>query len=513
MLNQYSESDSSDESENYMDDDLIHTNTWETFNHQKIEVPKLKMKLIEKTSNIVIDSIDRLKHREKKHPCNFIIRFGISEIKTDTLVNRLYKNNSSLNIQLGDSVILKHSQSLNGLTSNEIATIININPITQEVSIRKQTGETLNGFTKNDFIISGYEYIYNNTEINSRRAIYNINNLQYNLDDIVTIKETVVSTDIINIKTIYKNITQIELVKISVPFIGITIDDMLLSDLYNYISLEIKNLPNSLDGTNNSISNAFAILTPINRNLPTNINGKFNLGYIDYYPTLPAIYKFEPAPLSKLDRLELHLKDCDGNTFNTDYIDYILVDTIEVDTTNKLLIVKTQKYFFYNSFSIGDKVHLNNYKEIVTDLNDHLLDNTALAQQFFSIDSQTRSLINEFVNIIVDRPLLVKDIIIETNKSYSNEIHLQLPIDLDTVENKGILEYDKIYESLFTKSFKYTNNDGIEIDVSTVYIYVQFITQTISNIYLYNYSKRYLYTFKFTYLVPYSHDLTVNKYI
>ena len=115
MLNQYSDSDSSDESENYMDDDLIHTNTWETFNHQKIEVPKLKMKLIEKTSNIVIDSIDRLKHREKKHPCNFIIRFGISEIKTDTLVNRLYKNTSSSNIQLGDSVILKHSQSLNGL--------------------------------------------------------------------------------------------------------------------------------------------------------------------------------------------------------------------------------------------------------------------------------------------------------------------------------------------------------------------------------------------------------------
>ena len=512
MLNQYSDSESG-ESEDYMDDDLIHTNTWETFNHQKIEVPKLKMKLIEKTSNIVIDSIDRLKHREKKHPCNFIIRFGISEINTETYINRLYKNTSSANLQIGDRVTLKQSKPLNGLTSNEIAIVKNIDTSTQQVIVRKQNGQELSGFTKDDFIISEYEYLYNNTEINSRRAIYNINNLQYNLDDIVTIKETVVSTDIINIKTIYKNITQIELVKISVPFIGITINETILSDLYNYITLEIRNLPNSLEGTNNNISNAFAILSPINRNLPSKLNTDFNLGYIDYYPTLPAIHKFEPAPLSKLDRLELHLKDCDGNTFNSDYIDYMLIDNIEVDTEKNVLIVKTKKYFANNSFCIGDKVHINNYKEIVTNLNEHMLDNITLAQNFVSIDSQKRALINEFVNIIIERPLIVKKIEIESNKSYSNEIHLQLPIDLDTAGDNGILEYDKIYETLFTKSFKYTNNDGIEMDVSTIYIYVQFITQTISNLYLYNYSKRYLYTFKFTYLVPYSHDLTVNKYI
>ena len=319
-----------------------------------------------------------------------------------------------------------------------------------------------------------------------------------------------VSTDIINIKTIYKNITQIELVKISVPFIGITINNTVLSDLHNYIMLEIKNLPNSLDGTNTNISNAFAILTPINRNLPSNSNSTFNSGYIDYYPTLPAIHKFEPAPLSKLDRLELHLKDCDGDTFHTNYIDYILIDNIEVDTTNNVLIVKTKKYFVNNSFCIGDKVHINNNKE--PNLK-HSTEDPELTQLFRSIDSQTRLLINEFINELLETPIIVKDIIIETEHSYSNEIHLQLPIDLDILENEGILEYPQIYETLFTKSFKYTNNKGIELDVSTVYIFVKYITKFYSNLYLYNYSKRYLYTFKFTYLVPCSNDLTVNKYI
>lgn len=499
MLNQYSDSDS-DESDNYMDDDLIHTNTWDTFNHQKIEVPKLNMKLIEKTSNIVIDSKDRFNYRDKKHPCNFIIKFGISEIDKDTYINRLYK------LQIGQQVILNPSS-----LSQEIATVINIDKHTQEVTVRKQNGEILNRLTKNDFIDNdGSINEYNTTEINSRRAIHNINNLQYNLNDIVTIKETVVSTDIINIKTIYKNITQIELVKISVPFIGITINNTILSDLHNYIMLEIKNLPNSLDGTNTNISNAFAILTPINRNLPSNSNSKINSGYIDYYPTLPAIHKFEPAPLSKLDRLELHLKDCDGDTFHTNYIDYILIDNIEVDTTNNVLIVKTKKYFVNNSFCIGDKVHINNNKE--PNLK-HSTEDPELTQLFRSIDSQTRLLINEFINELLETPIIVKDIIIETEHSYSNEIHLQLPIDLDTLENEGILEYPQIYDTLFTKSFKYTNNKGIELDVSTVYIFVKYITKFYSNLYLYNYSKRYLYTFKFTYLVPCSNDLTVNKYI
>lgn len=510
MLNQYSESDS-DESEEYMNDDLIHTNTWETLTHQKIEVPKLNMKLIEKNSYIVIDSVDRLKYIDKQHPCNFIVRFGISEINTETNVNRLYKTTSS-NLQIGDSVKLKHASSLNGLASNDIAIVVNINNNNQQITIRKQNGTILTGFTKDDFIIIGYEHIYNNSEINSRRAIYNYNSKLYNLDDIVTIKETVVSSDIINIKTIYKNITQIELVKITVPFIGETINNILLSDLYNYITLEIRNLPNSLDGTNNNISNSFAILSPLNRNLPSNINRTLNLGYIDYYPTLPAIHRFEPAPLSKLDRLELHLKDSNGDTFKKKTIDNILIDNIEVDTTNKFLVVKTKEYFYYNSFSIGDKVVLNNYKEHLIDFNEHLFDDE-LSEFFFSIDSQTYSLINEFVNILIERPLIIKDIIIETDKTYANELHVQLPIDLDTLENNGILEYDNIYEPLFSKSLKYTNNDGIEIDVSVFYIFIQFITQTISYLYLYNYSKSYVYTFKMTYLVPYSNDLTVNKYI
>lgn len=511
MFHQYSESES-EESEDYMDDDLIHTNTWETINHQKIEVPKLNMKLIEKTSNIVIDSVDRLKYIDKKHPCNFVVRFGISEINTETKVNRMYKTPIS-NLQVGDSVKLKYSQLLNGLVENDIAMVVNINNITNQITVRKQNGALLNGFTKADFLIIDSQYIYNNTEINSRRAIYNYNSRQYNLDDLVTIKETVVASDIINIKTIYKNITQIELVKITAPFIGETIDNVLFSDLYNYITLEIKNLPNSLDGTNNNISSSFAILTPANRNLPSNVNRTLNLGYIDYYPTLPAIHKFEPAPLSKLDRLELHLKDSDENTLNIENVDYILIDNIELDTTNKVLVIKTKKYFFYNSFCIGDKVKLNNYKTEVINFNDFVLENQQLEDFFFSINPDTYALINEFINTLLEKTLTIKNIIIETNKNYSNQLYLQLPVDLDTLDNTGVLDYDKKYDTLFSKSFKYTNNEGIEIDVSAIYIYVQFITQTISDLYLYNYSKRYLYTFKFTYLVPYSNDLTINKYI
>jgi hypothetical protein len=104
-----------------------------------------------------------------------------------------------------------------------------------------------------------------------------------------------------NIEEQFKNIVSIQLVDAIVP-------DAVTTDV-PYLTLDIPELKSSYAGTNNHLSNTFALLLPESRGTP----------YARCKFVSPALNKYR-TPISSLNKLTIQIKNSDGSfySFGTD---------------------------------------------------------------------------------------------------------------------------------------------------------------------------------------------------
>lgn len=353
--------------------------------------------------------------------------------------------------------------------------------------------------------INRYE---NNREIVSRRTIEHLNNMKFYTKDIVTIIEKVYSSSYSYIENIYKNVVQLELVRITIPILPNKIEynniNYNIYDKYSNYIFELENFNSNIKTNNTKITNIFSVLTP--SRLTTNYeNVNLNNGFIDLFPIGNFAKYFRPTPLSKLDRLHLKLNDDNGDLLDKAYNDHLKIDYLDIDIDNMYLIVKMNEYS-EKLFNIGDNVILS-FKANIDSLTTISEQNEQFSAIVSLLETEERYLLIQFMNIYLNEIHPINKLNILSNATVSNKIYMKLPINEEIFKTNGTIEFDTKY-NVINQQVTYNNEN-----YSLLKLFSIFLINYIADIYIINYSKRYTYTFKIKYLIPDSNNLTINKFV
>ena len=187
-----------------------------------------------------------------------------------------------------------------------------------------------------------------------------------NYPDVDIEMKTFKGSNTLSIPITIKNVNSIYLEKMIIPNRKIFLGEGNYINLldFPFISVTIEEFSNVVYGTNDSLSNSFANMSPLASVYPSNAPQKFiELKNITRNPKV-----FKPAPLNSINTLTIKIKDNIGNQLK--FRDETLsISNIELtdstgNTDNKFIKITTAEYFSRLNYIEGDIVYLKNIKNL-----------------------------------------------------------------------------------------------------------------------------------------------------
>ena len=187
-----------------------------------------------------------------------------------------------------------------------------------------------------------------------------------NYPDVDIEMKTFKGSNTLSIPITIKNVNSIYLEKMIIPNRKIFLGEGNYINLldFPFISVTIEEFSNVVYGTNDSLSNSFANMSPLASVYPSNAPQKFiELKNITRNPKV-----FKPAPLNSINTLTIKIKDNIGNQLK--FRDETLsISNIELtdstgNTDNKFIKITTNEYFSRLNYIEGDIVYLKNIKNL-----------------------------------------------------------------------------------------------------------------------------------------------------
>lgn len=122
-----------------------------------------------------------------------------------------------------------------------------------------------------------------------------------------------------------------------------------------YLLINIENIEQVSDSSNNKLQNAISIMTP---KIPIE-NGISEYRYLEY----SNINNQKKAINRTIPYMDIQIQSCDGTVINSDNYqnDILSIEQIYYNTSNTILEIKTSDYFTSDDFQVGDTIKVAEY--------------------------------------------------------------------------------------------------------------------------------------------------------
>ena len=256
----------------------------------------------------------------------------------------------------------------------------------------------------------------------------------------------------INIPNNIKNIVSIRLERAILPNKNLNITyttNKISLDNYPFILVEVGNINNVIDGTNNMFGNSLGIMNSI-----TPISKSYNENrYLEFKNINYSIKEYYDNPISSFSNFDVKIKNQQGNDI-IEIQDVLTIDKIyandndDVTQTDDYLKIKTTEYFG-SEYQIGDVIIIKNY--IFRDTEEYTINST---------------LFNSFINRKEGHKIIALSSFSGSPLShYNNQIAISIPHTIS--KTSGTLVVDSWYGDSTGSLIESTTIDSSSSDSDT----------------------------------------------
>lgn len=234
---------------------------------------------------------------------------------------------------------------------------------------------------------------------------------------------------------------------------------------FPFLQLSINDIEHTSFGTNKSLDNVLAILTP-KIPLPNSLQ---DISYLEFINTNKQT-KIYYTPKARLNKLSLSLKRYDGNDLiKTELLsqrDVFNIKCIYYDINMKKLLLETENYFNPDNFKVGDVLKIKNYVFRETNL-----------------EFQECYKFNNYINRDIGHTIVSvsRTNITDTDIIFNNVIELNYPRTMNLITGK--YEIESWFQSLLDKT---SLDNNIELDNNGILINTFLQIQVLLNIKIIN---------------------------
>lgn len=232
------------------------------------------------------------------------------------------------------------------IQNDEILSNPTLPPLTMDgLSIAPKTGYIIiNSGDRNWYLDNTRETAYNFRVVYGNNSFYSSTNQNLNI---------LVNDTLTNVKSIMCQ-------KIVIP--NRKISNQYKSSDQPFILLNVDNIEQVSDASNNKLQNALAILSP-----NTAITYNDDIRYLEFININEQYKKINKT----IPYMDIKIQRSDGITINNDGYqnDILSIEQIVYDTGNTILDVKTSTYFHEYDYKVGDIIKIRNYSFRESSLN------------------------------------------------------------------------------------------------------------------------------------------------